>query len=266
MTPHELLAHSDGGQPWPAGAEPATDMAAAYRQALAMRVLRLTRGERPGGYKIGFTNRTLWQRYGVFAPMWGTVWQAGLRRCEPGRPAGRLDLGHTCEPRIEPEIVFGIARTPPAGADLQQLFECLSWLAPGFEIVQSHRPGWKFTAADTAADNGLHGRLLVGPTRPVGDLAADGARLHACLAAARVSLEHEGRVVDQGCGADVLDSPLAALQHFLVELRACPGAPELQPGDVVTTGTWTDAWPVQRGESWTAAFSEPLAPIGVRFE
>ena len=54
MTPHELLAHSDGGQPWPAGAEPATDMAAAYRQALAMRVLRLTRGEReaagaPGG-------------------------------------------------------------------------------------------------------------------------------------------------------------------------------------------------------------------------
>ena len=27
--------------------------------------LRLARGEKPAGFKIGFTNRTLWDRYGV---------------------------------------------------------------------------------------------------------------------------------------------------------------------------------------------------------
>ena len=63
----------------------------------------------------------------------------------------------------------------------------------------------------------------------------------------------------------MLDGPLRALAHFLGALRDCPGAPDLQPGDVVTTGTWTDAWPVRRGERWLADFSAPLAPLSVRF-
>jgi hypothetical protein len=48
-------------------------------------------------------------------------------------------------------------------------------------------------------------------------------------------------------------------------LRALPGAPDLQAGDVVTTGTWTDAWPVRRGERWTAQFDAPLSPLTVVF-
>jgi 2-keto-4-pentenoate hydratase len=52
----------------------------------------------------------------------------------------------------------------------------------------------------------------------------------------------------------------------LRELHQCPGAPELLPGDVVTTGTWTDAWPVQAGQDWSADFSAPLSRLQVRFE
>ncbi|MDO8373129.1 MAG: hydratase, partial [Polaromonas sp.] len=85
------------------------------------------------------------------------------------------------------------------------------------------------------------------------------------LAAAHITLSCGGRQVDEGVGSNVLDGPLHALQHFLMELRSCPGAPELQPGDVVTTGTWTDAWPVAPGETWTAAFDAPLAGLTVRF-
>jgi 2-oxo-3-hexenedioate decarboxylase len=162
--------------------------------------------------------------------------------------------------------VFGIARTPAPKAGLQELYEALEWVAPGFEIVQSHRPGWKFTAADTALDNGLHGRLLVG--RPVAprELAADGQALHERLARATAALQHDARKVDEGRGSNVLDSPLAALAYFLAELRACPGAPDLQAGDVITTGTWTDAWPVQPGQRWSARFSDPaLGTLRVRF-
>jgi 2-keto-4-pentenoate hydratase len=71
--------------------------------------------------------------------------------------------------------------------------------------------------------------------------------------------------MDEGRGANVLDGPLHALSHFVSALRDCPGAPDLQPGDVVTTGTWTDAWPVHRGERWRAQFAAPLAPLSVRF-
>ena len=39
----------------------------------------------------------------------------------------------------------------------------------------------------------------------------------------------------------------------------------LNPGDVVTTGTWTDAWPVAPGERWAARFSSPLPGLVVNF-
>ena len=39
----------------------------------------------------------------------------------------------------------------------------------------------------------------------------------------------------------------------------------LEPGDVVTTGTWTDAWPVAAGETWRAEFEAPLSPLAIRF-
>lgn len=258
MTPERLLAHLDDGRAWPADVPSFTDMPQAYRLALAVRALRVARGERPCGYKIGFTNRTLWPRYGVFAPMWGTVWDRSVRLCEG---EGGLTLAPSCQPRIEPEAVFGIAHTPPAQASLQQLFEALDWIAPGFEIVQSHRPEWKFSAADTAADGGLHARLLVGARRPLRALAPDAAALHALLAREQVALRRDGQTVETGRGAHVLDSPLAALHHFLQELRRTPGAADLQGGDVVTTGTWTDAWPVQPGQRWEARFDGVLGSL-----
>lgn len=260
LTPEQLLAHLDGNSYWPGGC--GLTVQEAYAQALAVRALRIARGENPVGFKIGFTNRTIWERYGVYAPIWGTVWDTTLRFCEG---TGELELAGTSEPRLEPEAVFGIRATPPAQATLDQLFACVEWVAPGFEIVQSHMPGWKFVAADTVADSGLHGRLLVGPRMPVAGIAADAAAFDARLARAEVALMHGEDVKDRGCGANVLDGPLHALAHFLAELRSCPGAPDLQPGDVVTTGTWTDAWPVRPGERWRARFDAPLGDLEISF-
>ena len=48
----------------------------------------------------------------------------------------------------------------------------------------------------------------------------------------------------EGAGANVLGSPWPALLHYLVELRSCLGAIDVDAGEIVTTGTWTDAWPV----------------------
>ena len=261
MTPESILQHHDEARLWPQGCR--LDLAAAYQSALAVRTLRMARGERPVGYKVGFTNRTIWDRYKVFAPIWGAVWNNTLSFCEG---EGRVNLAGTCQPRIEPEAVFGMAHTPPPGASLQQLFESLDWVAPGFEIVQSHMPDWKFAAADTVADGGLHARLLVGPRRPVRELAADADAFEQRLATARVRLRHGEEVRDQGQGANVLDGPLHALLHVLQDLRACPGAPDLNAGDAITTGTWTDAWPVLAGQSWTADFDAPLARLTVNFD
>lgn len=263
MTPKTLLQHHDNGQPWPPLAEEPecfTDVPAAYQMALQVAALREDRGEDPRGFKIGFTNRHIWPRYNVFAPIWGRVWHSTLVLCDGQAtlPAGRL-----CQPRIEPEVVFGFKSTPVAGAGLDALFDALDWVAPGFELVQTHRPDWKFNAAHCVADGGLHGRLVVGPQVPVASVAADAQALHDLLAAATVTLRCDGQWVEAGTGANVLGSPLQALHHFLNELRACPGAPDIAPGDVVTTGTWTDAWPVLPGQQWQAEFSAPLPGLGL---
>jgi 2-oxo-3-hexenedioate decarboxylase len=262
MTPETILAHYDSGQLWnhAPSADERFDVPAAYQIALAVRSLRVTRGEVPRGFKIGFTNRNIWSRYQVYAPIWGVVYDSTLSLCDG--PAS-LSIADICQPRIEPEAVFGMKSTPPANATLNDLFDALDWVAPGFEIVQSHLPDWKFEAADTVADGGLHARLLVGRKVPVRDIASHASELNDLLAATRVTLMQGDQIIDQGCGANVLDSPLHALHHFLAELRLCPGAPDLGPGDVITTGTWTDAWPVVAGERWTGIFS---APLSMRFQ
>jgi 2-oxo-3-hexenedioate decarboxylase len=264
MTPETVLDHYDQARLWPADRVlPITaDIDAAYQQALALRALRMGRGERPVGYKIGFTNRTIWQRYAVYAPIWGTVWNTTLTRSSSSS-AGEVDLAGTCQPRLEPEVVFGIAATPPRDATLAQLFACIDWLAPGFEIVQSHCPDWKFSAADTVVDGGLHARLLVGRETPAARFADSAQALDDMLGRTRVRLYRGDVLVDEGSGINVLDGPLHALHHFNQELQRCPGAQALQPRDVVTTGTWTDAWPLAPGQRWRAEFDAPFESLEI---
>ena len=99
-----------------------------------MRALREQRGERPRGFKVGFTNRRIWPIYQVFAPIWGTVWDSTLTLCDD---QASLDLGHLSQPRIEPEAVFGFKATPqPAAAGqapgdaVQSLFDALEIQRP----------------------------------------------------------------------------------------------------------------------------------------
>ena len=264
MKPEQLLQHIDSGQLWPADAGSVfTDLPAAYQTALQVRALRTERGEQAVGYKVGFTNRNIWPRYRVFSPIWGTVWNTTLSDAPGGQ--GSLALAGICQPRIEPELVFGFKATPPAGCSLQQLFDSLDWLAPGFEIVQCHLPDWKFLPAQTVADSGLHARLLVGPRVGVATVAADAPALHSLLAAARAQLVQVNTLVDEGLGANVLDSPLQALLHFVSTVRACPSAPDIVAGDLVTTGTWTDAWPVEPGQLWRLTFTSALPGLSVHF-
>lgn len=250
-----LLAARDGGaQIAPLTSEhPGFDMAAAQRVAAAVRQIRQARGERVVGRKIGFTNRTLWPLYNVGGPIWGDVFDTTLRDLQGA--VAEVPLPQVPEPRIEPEIVFGLGAAPEAGMDLAALTACIDWAAHGFEVVSSVFPGWTFAAPDTQAAFGLHGALFVGPRQGLARLGADPA---AALSALRLRLT-DGIVTAEGRGADVLDGPVQAL-GFLVEGLAAAGAPALGAGDVVTTGTLTDAMPLRRGARWRTQLSPAVLP------
>ena len=239
----ELLEAYDAGRqiaPISDG-DPGFDAEAAYRIAHEITALREARGERRVGRKIGFTNRTIWPIYGVSGPMWGPVWDTNLHEIGDGLHT----LPSVPEPRLEPEIAFGLRSAPQAGMSEAELAACIDWVSHGFELVFSPFPGWRFSGADCAAAFGLHGALYLGPRLPLTQ------SIIGQLPRFRIELEGPGGKRLTGSGADVLDGPLRALGCLLDTLAADPGATPVGEGEIITTGTLTDAVPISPVDRWT---------------
>jgi len=241
-------------------AYPGLDPDDGYRAAAGLHAHRLAAGWKPLGRKIGFTNRTIWPRYGVYEPMWGYVYDRTVVEARDGRATVRLE--GLVQPRIEPEVLFKLGSAPPRTSDPERLLEAIEWVAHSIEIVQCHHAGWKLKIADCTANNGLHGRLVVGEPVPVREL----PDLVRTLPGLEVALAREGVRVDRGVGANVLGSPLNALAFLVEVLARHPEAPALAAGEIVSTGVLTDAHPVKPGEAWSTSFSGlPLPGLEVTF-
>jgi 2-oxo-3-hexenedioate decarboxylase len=206
--------------------------------------------------------RTIWTEYGVHAPIWGYVYDTTALDLT-GEPL-EVSLNGLAEPRIEPEIIFGLSAPPAQGMDEAALIRCIDWVAHGFEIVQSIFPNWSFRAPDTVAPyGGLHGRLFIGPRHSARLRRDDWARE---LSGFEIDLFRNGARVDHGVAANVLDGPLFALRHLAETLAQDRLSPPLSAGEIVTTGTLTRAFPVAAGEEWTTKLTGvPLEGARIRF-
>ncbi|MGD9944572.1 MAG: 2-keto-4-pentenoate hydratase, partial [Burkholderiaceae bacterium] len=241
---------------------PLTDLAQGESLQAGIAVARLARGERPVGYKIGFTNRRLWPLYGVFHPIWGPVWDTTLTRVEGGE--AEIAIDRFVEPRLEPEIVIGLRETP-AAATPEAVLAATAWIAHGVEIVQCPFPGWRFSAAEAFAAQSLHGALLIGAPRPLPKLklGGDPATVLARLAGVELSLYCDGTLVERGRGANALDGPMHAIAHLAHELSL--RGQSIAPGSLITTGTLTDAQPLRSGQCWTTQLENiDLPGLGLR--
>ena len=238
------------------------DLDAAYRVAAELMRLRLGRGARPVGRKIGFTNRSIWKIYGVDAPMWAHVYADTVSHAQDGK--SEVSLAGTVSPRMEPEIAFKLRAPVPVGCtDAEQLLRSAEWYAHSVEIVQSHFD-WRFKLADATADWACHARLVIGEPQPIRE--ADIPALARALPQIQAALLKDGVRQIEGVGANVLDSPAHAL-GFLADLLAKqPFMQPLAPGEVITTGTITDALPVRPGETWSTAISGlPLQNLTISY-
>ncbi|MGY6271997.1 2-keto-4-pentenoate hydratase [Achromobacter denitrificans] len=231
---------------------------AAYEVAARVHRARLEEGAQPVGRKIGFTNPAMWAALGVDFPVWGRVY-AHTAVVVEGAEA-RCALRRYVEPRIEPEIVLHFGAAPPQTRDPARILDCVDWIAHGLELVQSHYPAWQFQAADTVADNALHGALFIGPRQ---EPAALGPGLAGRLARFQVELSCNGVLRESGRGANALGSPLLAIAHLLGVLADRPADEAIQAGELVTTGTLTRAYPVHPGETWSTAL-DGIALPGMR--
>lgn len=221
------------------------DLSIAYKVAHLIHHERLAEGAKPVGRKIGFTNADMWARYGVCEPIWAYIYDTTVAQLQNTQTTCSLEK--FVEPKIEPEIIFRFREAPPANARLVDIVDAIDWVAHGFEIVQSHFPGWIFQAPDTVADWALHGTLLIGPPQPLSELQGDPI---ATLESFSLTLSCDGRIIETGKGENVLGSPLAAIAHLVSVLNRQTDHAPLEAGEIVTTGTITTAQSLCVGQNW----------------
>lgn len=205
-------------------------------------------GDRPVGYKLGFTSRAMREQMNVPAPNYGVL-------TEGMRSAGSAESGALIHPRVEPEIALLTGAPLGADASPEDVRAALRLVYPALEVVDSRFAGYRFRLEDNTADNSSAAGFVLGePLAP--DLVPD-------LAAVRVTLLRDGETVDSGAGADALGGPLAALGWLARELGRVEGRP-LEAGSLVLTGGLTRAHPTRRGSLFAAAF-DGLGRAEVRF-
>jgi 2-oxo-3-hexenedioate decarboxylase len=230
----------------------------AYRITALANGMRVAKGYKPVGRKIGFTNRRIWDEYGVHAPVWGYVYDRTLHDL-----AAPFPLAALADPKIEPEIMLGLATAPSPGMDDAALLSCIAWVAHGYEMVQSIYPGWKFAPPDAVIVDGHHGALLVGPRHKIGANAGEWLRT---LTSFEIELFCDGKLMDKGHALNVLEGPLSTIRYLMDLLAHDPDNPPLAAGEIVSTGTLTRALSVKPGETWTTKLTGiALEGVTLRF-
>lgn len=267
MNPGEIAAtllHAlDRGKTIPpiTGTHPGFGWEDAYEVAARIVQLRLARGERPVGRKIGFTNRNIWAEYGATSPIWAHVYDRTLIRTRENKAT--LSLRGSVQPRIELEIALGLKAPVSAGCrDPASVLACVEWIAPSFEIVDCHFADWKFNPPDSVADFSFHWRLVIGtPSAVRADKISD---LVKQLAECRVTLSRDDCVMDRGVGANALDHPALALAFLTDAVARQSQFESLKAGEVITTGTLTAALPIKPGETWRSRYEGLPGVTGLR--
>lgn len=201
--------------------------------------LRLGRGERILGRKIGLTSRAMQEQMGVAEPDYGSLWAS---RYFPAR-AGRTEVpaDSFLQPRMEGEIAFLIGR-PLSGEHVtpQEVLAATEALAPAFEVVDSRIADWRIKLADTIADNASYGGFVLGPWSR--SLRNDDLRTLGML------VHKNGEIVAQAVGAAALGGPARAVAWLARKLTSF--GVSLNAGDVVLSGALGGASNAGRGDTF----------------
>src|SRR5436190_21247831 len=139
----------------PSSRDPQFDLTTAYAVEAELVRLRRENDRLTVGRKVGFANKAVWRALKLDTLVWAHMYDDTVVYAEDARAI--LPVGRMCAPRIEPEIVFKLARRIDVGnLDPAAVLGCVEWLAIGFEIVDSVFADWKFQPSDFVAAFGLH--------------------------------------------------------------------------------------------------------------
>lgn len=214
----------------------AFDVATAYEIQRESLALRMARGEKSIGIKLGFTSRAKMDQMGVDRLIWGPLTDGMLHD-----EGGRVRLDDFIHPRVEPEICFLTKRDIDRPLSLIELHSYIDGAAPAIEIIDSRYNDFKFSLPDVIADNCSSSGLVVGPWSPI---PKDSSNLGVVLC-------FNGQPMQGGSTASVLGNPLRAIVMASQLIAETGGL--LPAGSLLMSGGITAAEPIGRGMHISAA-------------
>jgi len=228
-TPIAPITESDG----------ITESKTAYAIQTHWTNMRLGRGEKVVGRKIGLTSKAIQQQLGVNEPDYGALWESSYYPAEGGRV--EIPASDFLQPRIEGEVAFLIGK-PLRGPSVtqQDVLAATEACALGIEIVASRIADWRIKLADTIADNASYGGFTLGPW--------DRQLRESDLAALAMTIHHNGVLAAEGVGAAALDHPALSTAWLVNKLHEF--GVSLEPGDIVISGGITKMLPVKAGDEF----------------
>jgi len=224
----------------------------AYAIQRAGTELRLERGEKIIGWKLGYTSLAMRAQMGIDQPNFGALTDAMLVAHDGNADSALI------QPRVEPEIGLRFAESPPADANLDEVLEAVGEAFACLEIVDSVYPDYRFRLEDNTADGSSAAQVVVGPA----------LRSRERLEEATVVLRRNGVDCGSATGRAASGHPATGVV-WLVRQLALQGR-RIESGDIVITGGLTRAVPLEFGDHVEAVFDEATrvavhrSPLAIR--
>ena len=232
------------------------DMSDAYAVQEAWVALKIARGAKVTGYKIGLTSRAMQQVMNINTPDYGV-----LLDDMAFASGSSITAGDFLDPRIEAEFAFVMAK-PLFGeaVSIEQVIDATDYVTPVLELISARsvrtdaETGYTRKVFDTIADNAANAGYILGEARAKPDeidLRFSGALLYL-----------DGTVEESGLGGAVMDHPAHGIRW--VCKRFAPHGIGLQPGQVVLSGSFTRPVPITKGTEIRADYG-PLGQVTANF-
>jgi 2-oxo-hept-3-ene-1,7-dioate hydratase len=236
---------------------PDMDIDDAYAIQAAWRTLRVERGERIVGHKIGLTSRAMQAAMNITTPDSGFITDRMVFT-----PDTQLRKNDFCDPKLEIELAFTLA-TDLNGTDLtvDDVLAATDFVQPAVELIaaRSYRQdpdsGRTRTVLDTISDNAADAGIVSGG-RKVGPNEVDLRWIGA--------LGYRNGVIEEtGVAAGVLDHP--ALGIVWLARRYAETGQKLEAGQTILAGSFTRPIDIRPGDEFHFDYG-PLGSFGLAFE
>ncbi len=226
------------------------EMADAYKIQLINIDKELSEGRKITGKKIGLTSLAVQNMLGVNQPDFGHLLDSMEVKNNTIKRSTML------QPKVEGEIAF-VLKEDIVGpnARVEDVINATDYVSAAIEIVDSRIADWKIGIIDTVADNASSGMYVIS------DKKIDPREID--LQAIKMDFYKNGELANTGYGSATLGDPafcVAWLANTLHEYGVV-----LKKGEVVLSGALSAMLAADRGDEFTAKFSE-LGDVKVKFE